>query len=96
MINMSTSGTIWLALSFLILVSSEEHQNSFRDRPVSDFDYKVRHDYGSSPSAGNHRFGEYPRKRRQYGYGEAVGPVHTFVKTDEHAHFKWGVRHHVG
>ncbi|KAL1497896.1 hypothetical protein ABEB36_008779 [Hypothenemus hampei] len=25
-----------------------------------------------------------------------TGPVHTFVKTDKHAHFKWGVRHHVG
>lgn len=27
---------------------------------------------------------------------ESTGPVHTFVKTDKHAHFKWGVRHHVG
>lgn len=26
----------------------------------------------------------------------SAGPVHTFVKTDKHAHFKWGVRHHVG
>jgi len=41
--------------------------------------------------------GEAPRYRRQGGGGEGVtGPVHTFVKTDEHAHFKWGVRHHVG
>jgi len=28
-------------------------------------------------------------------YG-SVGPVYTFVKTDPHANFKWGVRHRVG
>lgn len=40
---------------------------------------------------------ESQRYRRQGGGHEGVtGPVHTFVKTDEHAHFKWGVRHHVG
>jgi len=26
----------------------------------------------------------------------SVGPVYTFVKTDKHANFKWGVRHRVG
>jgi hypothetical protein len=37
------------------------------------------------------------RVRRDGGGGHGVtGPVHTFVKTDKHAHFKWGVRHHVG
>ncbi|XP_063532096.1 uncharacterized protein LOC134742842 [Cydia strobilella] len=25
-----------------------------------------------------------------------TGPVHTFVKTDKNANYKWGVRHHVG
>ncbi|KAJ3617329.1 hypothetical protein MTP99_007061 [Tenebrio molitor] len=25
-----------------------------------------------------------------------TGPVHTYVKTDKHANFKWGVKHHVG
>lgn len=25
-----------------------------------------------------------------------TGPVHTFQKTNKHAHFKWGVKHHVG
>ena len=25
-----------------------------------------------------------------------VGPVYTFVKTDPHANFKWGVRHVAG
>lgn len=26
----------------------------------------------------------------------STGPVHSFVKTDKHGHYKWGVRHHVG
>ncbi|KAG8234877.1 hypothetical protein J437_LFUL014569 [Ladona fulva] len=37
------------------------------------------------------------RIRRDGGGGHGVtGPVHTYVKTDKHANFKWGVRHHVG
>ncbi|CAG9864471.1 unnamed protein product, partial [Phyllotreta striolata] len=35
------------------------------------------------------------RGKRDHGHG-VTGPVHTFVKTDKHANFKWGVRHHVG
>lgn len=33
-----------------------------------------------------------------YGHhkGGPVGPVYTFVKTDYHGNFKWGVRHKVG
>lgn len=29
-------------------------------------------------------------------HGGITGPVHTFVKTDKNANYKWGVRHHVG
>ncbi|RZF39200.1 hypothetical protein LSTR_LSTR017120 [Laodelphax striatellus] len=37
------------------------------------------------------------RRRRQGHHHQGVtGPVHTFQKTDKHAHYKWGVRHHVG
>ncbi|XP_059470204.1 uncharacterized protein LOC132193505 isoform X2 [Neocloeon triangulifer] len=36
------------------------------------------------------------RARRSPGKEGVVGPVHTFVKTDKHANFKWGVKHHVG
>jgi len=36
------------------------------------------------------------RVRRSPGKEGVVGPVHTFVKTDKHANFKWGVKHHVG
>lgn len=25
-----------------------------------------------------------------------IGPVYTYVKTDKHAHYKWGVKHKVG
>lgn len=35
-------------------------------------------------------------KRDHHGGHGVTGPVHTFVKTDKHANFKWGVRHHVG
>ncbi|CAH2107623.1 unnamed protein product [Euphydryas editha] len=42
-------------------------------------------------------------KRERYDYDEenkatsgVTGPVHTFVKTDKNANYKWGVRHHVG
>ncbi|XP_068630276.1 uncharacterized protein [Battus philenor] len=30
------------------------------------------------------------------GTSGVTGPVHTFVKTDKNANYKWGVRHHVG
>ncbi|KAK9878774.1 hypothetical protein WA026_023754 [Henosepilachna vigintioctopunctata] len=36
-----------------------------------------------------------PRYKREHSDG-ITGPVHTYVKTDKHANFKWGVRHHVG
>ncbi|EFA08329.1 hypothetical protein TcasGA2_TC005971 [Tribolium castaneum] len=35
------------------------------------------------------------RLKRDHGHG-VTGPVHTYVKTDKHANFKWGVKHHVG
>ncbi|CAH0727944.1 unnamed protein product, partial [Brenthis ino] len=43
-------------------------------------------------------------KREHYEYEDhdskptsgVTGPVHTFVKTDKNANYKWGVRHHVG
>nr|CAH7726727.1 unnamed protein product [Callosobruchus chinensis] len=36
------------------------------------------------------------RNKRQGVQLGVVGPVHTFVKTDRNANFKWGVRHVVG
>jgi len=35
-------------------------------------------------------------KSDHYKHHGHVGPVYTFVKTDHHANFKWGVRHTVG
>ncbi|KAH0812732.1 hypothetical protein GEV33_010060 [Tenebrio molitor] len=35
------------------------------------------------------------RPKRDHHQG-VTGPVHTYVKTDKHANFKWGVKHHVG
>uniref|UniRef100_A0A8D8T9Z8 Uncharacterized protein n=1 Tax=Cacopsylla melanoneura TaxID=428564 RepID=A0A8D8T9Z8_9HEMI len=35
--------------------------------------------------------------RRGGDHHEGIaGPVHTYQKTNKHAHFKWGVKHHVG
>ncbi|KAF4524732.1 hypothetical protein B566_EDAN013800, partial [Ephemera danica] len=36
------------------------------------------------------------RVRRSAHHEGVTGPVHTYVKTDKHANFKWGVKHHVG
>lgn len=33
------------------------------------------------------------RRKRHSKY---IGPVYTYVKTDKHARFKWGVKHKVG
>ncbi|XP_052129658.1 uncharacterized protein LOC127750956 [Frankliniella occidentalis] len=33
---------------------------------------------------------------KRHGHMGSTGPVHSFVKTDKHGHYKWGVRHHVG
>lgn len=40
------------------------------------------------------RFKPLIRKRR---YSKKyIGPVYTYVKTDKHANYKWGVKHKVG
>ncbi|XP_053602481.1 uncharacterized protein LOC128670665 [Plodia interpunctella] len=48
---------------------------------------------------------QWERPKRQYDHDHhdhgdhssgVTGPVHTFVKTDKNANYKWGVRHHVG
>lgn len=33
---------------------------------------------------------------RKSNSAKSTGPVHTYVKTDKNANFKWGVRHYVG
>lgn len=37
------------------------------------------------------RHKRYAKKKKSY-----IGPVYTYVKTDKHAHYKWGVKHKVG
>ena len=34
--------------------------------------------------------------RRVKRHSKYIGPVYTYVKTDKHARFKWGVKHKVG
>ncbi|XP_060801126.1 uncharacterized protein LOC132901920 [Amyelois transitella] len=45
------------------------------------------------PKRQYHDHDEDPDHRSSSG---VTGPVHTFVKTDKNANYKWGVRHHVG
>lgn len=33
---------------------------------------------------------------RHKRHSKHIGPVYTYVKTDKHAHYKWGVKHKVG
>ncbi|PZC73010.1 hypothetical protein B5X24_HaOG210181 [Helicoverpa armigera] len=39
---------------------------------------------------------DYDHDHDHRGTSGVTGPVHTFVKTDKNANYKWGVRHHVG
>lgn len=39
---------------------------------------------------------ERPLVRRRRYSDKYIGPVYTYVKTDKHAHYKWGVKHKVG
>ncbi|CAH0627302.1 unnamed protein product [Chrysodeixis includens] len=62
-------------------VESAEVDKKERQRPKRGHDdYDHDHDYDS-----DHK-----------GTSGVTGPVHTFVKTDKNANYKWGVRHHVG
>ncbi|CAH4008281.1 unnamed protein product [Pieris brassicae] len=53
-----------------------------------DHDYDRDHDYA--------RDHDYNRDHDYDSHKGVTGPVHTFVKTDKNANYKWGVRHHVG
>lgn len=33
---------------------------------------------------------------RHKRHSKYIGPVYTYVKTDKHARYKWGVKHKVG
>ncbi|XP_062544252.1 uncharacterized protein LOC134211424 isoform X2 [Armigeres subalbatus] len=56
----------------------------------SDDDNQYRdHDYDSTSD--DDGFAEEYQRR-----GGVTGPVHTYIKTDKNANFKWGVRHFAG
>ncbi|XP_075971085.1 uncharacterized protein LOC142973324 [Anticarsia gemmatalis] len=59
----------------------EPQQRPKRGHDDYDHDHDHDHDHGHH----GHR-----------GTSGVTGPVHTFVKTDKNANYKWGVRHHVG
>lgn len=66
------------------------HHNHFvvRHEIFAKKTYKNLHSFSDETN-------ENVRYRRDHSHG-ITGPVHTYVKTDKHANFKWGVRHHVG
>ncbi|XP_069354796.1 uncharacterized protein [Maniola hyperantus] len=57
------------------------------ERPKHDYD-----DYEDEEDDHDHINNDHDHK----GNSGVIGPVHSFVKTDKNANYKWGVRHHVG
>lgn len=67
----------------LITVESADLEEPKLQRPKRGHD----HDY-------DHHHHDHDHDHK--GTSGVTGPVHTFVKTDKNANYKWGVRHHVG
>lgn len=74
-------------------------QTALADRSMQHLHYAARsdddnqyrdHDYDSD------RFVAGAQRRVGKPLGGVTGPVHTYIKTDKHANFKWGVRHYAG
>ncbi|XP_041976518.1 protein catecholamines up-like [Aricia agestis] len=63
------------------------------DRPKRDHDFVHDHDHHDHNYDHDHGHDHDYDHRNTNG---VTGPVHTFVKTDKNANYKWGVRHHVG
>lgn len=63
-------------------------QRAKRDHRDDDYDHPHHRDDHDSYHRDHHDQRGNP--------GGVTGPVHTFVKTDKNANYKWGVRHHVG
>lgn len=63
-------------------------QQNLEDRKLSDLDNQ------SEGMVDN--FKVHDVYRRGDHHEGITGPVHTYQKTNKHAHFKWGVKHHVG
>ncbi|KAJ8732237.1 hypothetical protein PYW08_014967 [Mythimna loreyi] len=66
-------------------VESADLEKPQWDRPKRGHD----HDYDHHDHHDHHN-------HDHKGTSGVTGPVHTFVKTDKNANYKWGVRHHVG
>jgi hypothetical protein len=56
----------------------------------------VRNDYDNQSEGMLDNFKVHDVYRRGDHHQGITGPVHTYQKTNKHAHFKWGVKHHVG
>ncbi|KAI8428469.1 hypothetical protein MSG28_007280 [Choristoneura fumiferana] len=59
----------------------QEDESEYQRPKRGHDDYDYGHDHDRDHDRGTHG---------------VTGPVHTFVKTDKNANYKWGVRHHVG
>ncbi|RVE47065.1 hypothetical protein evm_008249 [Chilo suppressalis] len=69
--------------------NEEQGQRPKRDHHDYGYDHDHDHDHHG------HDHGRHRDQERKETRG-VTGPVHTFVKTDKNANYKWGVRHHVG
>ncbi|XP_045493133.1 uncharacterized protein LOC123692432 [Colias croceus] len=69
--------------------------------PLHRIPIPVRYERWQRPKRGQDEY-DHDRDRdhdhddHDHKNGGVTGPVHTFVKTDKNANYKWGVRHHVG
>ncbi|CAH2269100.1 uncharacterized protein LOC120626033 [Pararge aegeria] len=64
-------------------------------QPDHDYDYYDEEDDHNHSSDHDHNSDHNQNSDNKESDG-VIGPVHTFVKTDKNANYKWGVRHHVG
>lgn len=68
------------------------------ERPKHDYDYDEddhNHNDDHNQNDDHNHKNDYNHQNDNKGNGAIIGPVHTFVKTDKNANYKWGVRHHV-
>lgn len=71
--------------TFLYLLNYETRRSVENQEPERDIE-----DAAASNKQMQHLI-RHKRHSKKY-----IGPVYTYVKTDKHARYKWGVKHKVG
>lgn len=88
------------------LMGSFGHHSQNYIQPEPSYQSLNSNNFGGSGSGAgglSSEYGHYNTDTKGQGGGggggggyEAVGPVFTFVRTDHHGNFQWGVRHKIG